>query len=305
MVLKRRVKKKKKKKLYYLFTPYSVTSIQASPGGPVNILYLTHVLNYWPIIYHNSCQWKLNNALQDFTTSSCCSWPRRRLWPFKVGRRSMAPIKADWSSCFTMRQNIHKKIHENEDLTKKELLVIAISVFECMEAWMMSFHLTRKSLPLSFWHSSLGPVQINTFCEKPGSRQASKNHPKLSLKTRLPVTKDNKGGSQAVKMFISPHNSSENHLQLHPSTFCDGCNARWRVWSEMQVARWAEEVFFFFFFFFPSFFFLCEFVMCCPPLHPPHYHTSGSCRKTTSIIQPKKKKIRKCAQSLVLVTQIS
>lgn len=32
--------------LYYLFTPYSVTSIQASPGGPVNILYLTHVLNY-------------------------------------------------------------------------------------------------------------------------------------------------------------------------------------------------------------------------------------------------------------------
>lgn len=50
MLLKHRVKK-----LYYLFTPYSVTSIQATPGGPVNILFLTHVLNYWLIIYHNSC----------------------------------------------------------------------------------------------------------------------------------------------------------------------------------------------------------------------------------------------------------
>lgn len=66
MVLKRRVKNgRKKKKLYYLLTPYCVTSIQATPGGPVNILYLTHVLNYWLIIYHNSCHSKLNNALQD------------------------------------------------------------------------------------------------------------------------------------------------------------------------------------------------------------------------------------------------
>lgn len=43
MVLKRG---EKRKKLYYLFTPHSVTSIQETPGGPVNILYLTHVLNY-------------------------------------------------------------------------------------------------------------------------------------------------------------------------------------------------------------------------------------------------------------------
>lgn len=80
MVLKHRVKK-----LYYLFTPYSVTSIQATPGGPVNIVYLTHALNYWPIIYHNSCHRKLNNALRDLTTS-VCRWPEQRLRPVKVDK---------------------------------------------------------------------------------------------------------------------------------------------------------------------------------------------------------------------------
>lgn len=83
MVLKRMVKKK----LYYLFTPYSVTSIHATPGGPANILYPTHVLNYWLIIYHNSCHLKLNNALQDLATSSSL-WLRQRGWPIKVVRRS-------------------------------------------------------------------------------------------------------------------------------------------------------------------------------------------------------------------------
>lgn len=184
--------------LYYLFTPYSVTSIQASPGGPVNILYLTHVLNYWPIIYHNSCQWKLNNALQDFTTSSCRSWPRRGLWPFKVGRRSTAPVKNRLMKSFfycetavktknvadrvqikpkkqlnvketlryvTIFEKYTWRIHENENLTKKELVVIAISAFESLEAWMMSLHLTRKSLTILFLHSSLESVQITAFVE--------------------------------------------------------------------------------------------------------------------------------------------
>lgn len=48
------------------------------------------MLNYWQIIYHNSCHWKLNNALQDLCASSC-SWPEQRLWPLKMERRSMLP----------------------------------------------------------------------------------------------------------------------------------------------------------------------------------------------------------------------
>lgn len=57
------------------------------------------------------------------------------------------------------------RIHENENLTKKELVVIAISAFESLEAWMMSLHLTRKSLTILFLHSSLESVQITAFVE--------------------------------------------------------------------------------------------------------------------------------------------
>lgn len=87
MVLKHMVKKK----LYYLFTPYSVTSIHAAPGGRANKLYPTHVLNYWLIIYHNSCHLKRNNALQDLATSSSSSsslWSSSLPESIKVVRRS-------------------------------------------------------------------------------------------------------------------------------------------------------------------------------------------------------------------------
>lgn len=130
-----------------------------------------------------------------------------------------------------------------------------------------------KSTFFFFLYSGLGPVGIMSHV-KTGAGHESKTSQSV-LKDPIPHNKDNKGGFQAVKMFISTPQQLQNHLQLHPFTFCDGCNVRQGVWSEMQVAHWADVVCR-----------VCE-VLFPPSYLEPHYHTSGSRRlsETMSVIQ--------------------
>lgn len=75
-------------------------------------------------------------------------------------------------------------------------------------------------------------VSVCVFC---GNRCRTRVQSVLEDQTQQ--NKGDAGSFQPVKMFISNPQQLQNHLQLHPFALRDGCNARQRVRSEMQVAH--------------------------------------------------------------------
>lgn len=75
-------------------------------------------------------------------------------------------------------------------------------------------------------------VSVCVFC---GNRCRTRVQSVLEDQTQQ--NKGDAGSFHPVKMFISNPQQLQNHLQLHPFALRDGCNARQRVRSEMQVAH--------------------------------------------------------------------